>query len=224
MLDARPFILQENAAMQTLDLRKQLKHLYSPSAKQPAFVDVPPMQFVLIKGAIEQGFEPGTSPAFASALETLYGVSYTLKFMSKQQSVDAVDYPVMPLEALWWIEQGEFDYSRKDNWCWQAMIMQPDHITCEMFAAAVAKLRKKRPAPTSLDLLRFESYDEGTCVQMMHRGPYSDEPATIERMRVFAASQGYRLLYGHHEIYLGDPRRGDQSSLKTVLRYSIESL
>ncbi len=210
--------------MQTLELRKLLKHLYSPSAKQPALVDVPTMQFALIQGAIEQGLEPGNSPAFASALETLYGISYTLKFMSKQREVDAVDYPVMPLEALWWIEKGEFDYSRKDNWCWQAMIMQPEHITSGMFDAAVAKLRKKRPAPASLDLLRFEPYEEGKCVQMMHLGPYRDEPSTVDRMRVFATSQGYRLSLRHHEIYLGDPRRGDQSNLKTVLRYPVEAL
>jgi hypothetical protein len=208
--------------MQTLDLRKSLKHLYAPSAKQPALVDVPPMQFALIRGAIEQGLEPGNSPAFASALEALYGVSYTLKFMSRQREVDAVDYPVMPLEALWWIEQGEFDYSRKDNWCWQAMIMQPEHVTPEMFEAAVTKLRKKRPAPASLDLLCFEPYAEGRCVQMMHLGPYIDEPKTLQRMGVFADANGYVLHGRHHEIYLGDPRTAKPENLRTVLRHAVK--
>jgi hypothetical protein len=180
------------------------------------------MRFAMIEGAIEQGLEPGNSPAFASALEALYAVSYTLKFMSKQREVDAVDYPVMPLEALWWIEQGEFDYRHKDNWCWRAMIMQPEHITLDMFEAASAKLRKKRPAPASLDLVQFADFAEGTCVQMMHLGPYSDEPATVDRLRAYADSQGYRLAHRHHEIYIGDPRRGDQNKLKTVLRYPVQ--
>ena len=130
--------------MQTLDLRKTLKELYNPSAKQPMIVEVPVFQFATVDGAIEPGMEPGTSPSFAAALEALYGISYTLKFTSKQRTEDPIDYAVMPLEALWWIEQGDFDIRKKDNWCWRAMIMQPDHITPEMFDAALAKLRKKR--------------------------------------------------------------------------------
>lgn len=208
--------------MQTLDLRKTLKHLYSPSSKQPAIVDVPLFQFASVEGAIESGMEPGTSPSFAAALEALYGIAYTLKFMSKQRTEEPIDYAVMPLEALWWIEQGEFDIRIKDNWCWRAMIMQPDHITPEMFDAALVKLRKKRDGGAGLDLLQFGRFEEGTSVQVMHLGPYSEEPATLDRMRAFAEEEGYRLHNMHHEIYLGDPRRGTPEKLKTVLRHPVE--
>lgn len=208
--------------METLDLRKTFKHLYNPSPKQPVIVDVPGFQFVTVEGAIEPGMEPGTSPSFAAALEALYGISYTLKFTSKQRTQDPIDYGVMPLEALWWIEQGEFDIRIKDNWCWRAMIMQPDHITMEMFDEALAKLRKKRDGGAGLDLLQFGRFEEGTAVQVMHLGPYSEEPATLDRMRAFAEAQGYRLHYLHHEIYLGDPRRGTPDKLKTVLRHPVE--
>ena len=37
--------------MITIDLRKQLKHLYQPSAKQFSIVDVPPLNFLMIDGA-----------------------------------------------------------------------------------------------------------------------------------------------------------------------------
>lgn len=208
--------------MQTLDLRKTLKHLYSPSPRQPAIVHVPRFQFAAVDGAIEPGMEPGTSPSFAAALAALYGISYTLKFMSKQHAEDPIDYPVMPLEALWWIEQGEFDIRKKDNWCWRAMILQPDHITAKMFDAALAKLRKKHDAGPGLDLLRLDSFEEGAAVQVMHVGPYSEEPATLERMRAYAEEQGYRLHYRHHEIYLGDPRHANPQNLKTVLRHPVE--
>lgn len=208
--------------MQTLDLRKTLKHLYNPSPKEPAIVEVPIFQFATAEGAIEPGMEPGTSPAFAAALEALYGISYTLKFMSKQRAQDPIDYGVMPLEALWSIEQGEFDIRKKDNWCWRAMIMQPDHITPEMFDAALGKLRKKRDGGAGLDLLKFGRFEEGLAVQVMHLGPYIEEPATLDRMRVYAEEQGYRLHNLHHEIYLGDPRRGTPEKLKTVLRHGVE--
>jgi hypothetical protein len=207
--------------MQTIDLRKTLKDLYNPSPKQPTIVEVPMFQFVTVEGAIEPGMEPGTSPSFAAALEALYGISYTLKFMSKQRAQDPIDYGVMPLEALWWLEHGEFDIRKKDNWGWRAMIMQPDHITVEMFDDALAKLHKKRDGGASLDLLQFGRFKEGTSVQVMHLGPYSEEPATLDRMRAFAEEQGYQLHNLHHEIYLGDPRRGTPEKLKTVLRHPV---
>jgi hypothetical protein len=208
--------------MKTLDLRKNLKHLYNPSPNRPALVEVPSFQFAMVDGAIEPGMEPSTSPSFAAAMEALYGIAYTLKFMSKQRAEDPIDYPVMPLEALWWIEQGEFDYQKKDNWCWRALILQPEHITAAMFAEGLEKLRKKRGAAPALDLLRLEPFAEGLVVQMLHMGPYSTEPATMARMHAFADEQGHRLQKRHHEIYLGDPRRTAPEKLKTVLRYQVE--
>lgn len=209
--------------MQTLDLRKQYKHLYAPSARQPVIVDVPSLQFALVEGAIEPGEKPGSSPSFAAALNALYGISYTLKFMCKQAAENPVDYPVMPLEALWWIEEGEFDIRRPDNWCWRAMIMQPEPITPALFAQGLAQLRKKRGDGPAIDLLRLETFHEGLSVQIMHLGPYLDEPATVERMHAYAAANGYRLRNDHHEIYLGDPRRTAPAKLKTVLRHPVEA-
>ena len=95
--------------MKTLDLKKTLKHLYLPSAKEPVLVEVPEMQFVMVTGRIQPGETPGTSPAFQQAMEAMYGMSYTLKFASKLRKEDPIDYPVMALEALWWVEDGQFD-------------------------------------------------------------------------------------------------------------------
>ncbi len=136
--------------MITLDLRKEFKQLYVPSAKQVAVVDVPELQFALIDGAIEAGMDPDNSPAFDGAMAALYGIAYTLKFMSKLRKDNPIDYPVMPLEGLWWIEAGEFDIGRKDNWFWTVMILQPDHITAEMFddgARPGAQETRRQPCP-----------------------------------------------------------------------------
>ena len=100
------------------------------------------------------------------------------------------------------------------------MMMQPDHITPAMFADALAQLRKKRPNP-ALDQLRFETFHEGLCIQIMHLGPYAEEPATIAKMDAFAREHGYTLHGKHHEIYLGDPRRAAPEKLKTVLRHPV---
>ncbi|RIK44501.1 MAG: hypothetical protein DCC55_02220 [Chloroflexi bacterium] len=207
--------------MQKLDLKKQLKHLYAPSARTVEIVQVPRLQFAMIDGKIEPGHRPGDSPRFQAATAVLFGIAYTLKFMSKQQAENPIDYGVMPLEALWWIEEGEFDFDRPDNWHFTAMIMQPEHITGALFAEALARQRKKADAPILHDL-RFASFEEGLCVQTLHIGPYATEPATVARMEAFARDQGYLFHRKHHEIYLSDPRRTAPEKLKTILRHPVE--
>lgn len=212
--------------MKTLDLKKQLKEFYQPSAKKPALIDVPKFQFIMVDGRIEKGSEPGKSPSFAEATQALYGIAYTLKFMLKKRKTNAVDYPVMALEGLWGVTDGKFDIAIKDNWDYTLMILQPDVVTPENFAEAKEQVRKKKGDSPFLAKLRLDHFTEGKCVQMMHIGPYATEPATIETMRAFIAEQGYRDRVGpngrHHEIYLGDPRKADPSKLKTVLRHPVE--
>jgi hypothetical protein len=207
--------------MQKLDLRKTWKHLYQPSARKVEIVDVPELSFLMVDGRIEQGKSPGNSPSFVEAIAALFGASYTLKFQSKQRKKDPIDYPVMALEALWWVEDGNFELSQPDNWSYRAMMMQPEHVTPEMFATALAQLHEKKPSP-GLDRLRLERFCEGLCVQTMHVGPYSTEPTTVERLRTFAEENGYTFANRHHEIYLSDPRRCAPAKMKTVLRHGVE--
>jgi hypothetical protein len=218
--------------MKTLDLRHQFRWLYQPSAKAPVLVDVPDLLFLTVDGRIGKGETPGLSPAFQQAVQALYGAAYTLKFMAKKRKTNAVDYPVMALEAIWWVEGARFELSKPDDWSWRAMIMQPDLVTPAMFDEARATLRKKRPSP-AMDLLRLERFHEGLAVQMMHVGPYSTEPATVARLQAFAAEQGLEqrrdherkagrlVVHDHHEIYLGDPRRSAPEKLKTVVRHPV---
>ena len=214
--------------MKTIDLKKDLKYLYAPSARQVELVQVPRMQFAMIDGAIEKGEGPGTSQGFQEATQALYGIAYTLKFMLKKRKTHAVDYPVMALEGLWWVEDGIFDIRVKDKWHYTLMILQPEIITQDVFEQGRAEVRRKRGDSTALSGLRLASFDEGLCMQVMHIGPYAEEPATVERMRAFAAENGYRDCIGqggkHHEIYMGDPRKADPARLKTVLRHPVERI
>lgn len=212
--------------MTKLDLRKELKYLYAPSAKKVEVVKVPRLQFTMIDGMIEKGQGPSTSPQFAEALNALYGISYTLKFMCKLNKTKPIDYPVMALEGLWWIKNGVFDITKPDNWLYTVMILQPDFITRKMFDEALDQLREKRGDNPIFSKLRLEKFAEGLSMQTMHIGPYATEPATVERMKTFATENGYRDRVGsggkHHEIYMGDPRRAKPEKLKTILRHPIE--
>jgi hypothetical protein len=212
--------------MRKVDLRKDYSHLYSSRAGRVELLEVPPLRFVMIDGAIEKGHAPGDSPSFAEVTQALYGACYTMKFAAKKRSEDPVDYPVMALEGLWWVSDGVFDLEVKDNWVYTLMIMQPEFVDDGELAAAIEALRKKKGDSPALSRLRLATFDEGSCVQAMHIGPYSTEPETIARMRDFLAANGLRDRVGprgkHHEIYLGDPRKSAPSTLKTILRHPVE--
>jgi hypothetical protein len=210
--------------MLKLELKKDLKYLYAPSAKKVEIVQVPRFKFAMIDGQIEADQGPSTSASFQEALQALYGISYTLKFTSKLRKENPIDYPVMALEGLWWVKSGEFSFERKEDWLYTLMMLQPDHITEEMYQEGLAQLRKKRGDNPSLAKMRLETFEEGLSIQIMHIGPYADEPVTIAKMDAFARENGYRLHGKHHEIYFGDPRRAAPEKLKTVLRHPIEKI
>lgn len=203
--------------MTKLDLRKTLKHLYEPSPKAFAVVDVPAMNFVMIDGA----GDPNVSPVYANAIQWLYGVSYTLKFAAKAKGND---FGVMPLEGLWWADDMNTFLTRdKASWKWTAMIAQPDFISTEMFAAAVEKTRAKLGDPSQS--LRLERFAEGLSAQIMHIGPYDAEGPTIARLHMeFLPGNGLTENGHHHEIYLSDPRRTAPEKLRTVLRQPVRRL
>jgi len=195
------------------DYKKQLKHLYGPSAKKVEIVDVPQMSFLMVDG---EG-NPNTSKSFSDAIEALYPLSYTLKFMVKKGKM-AVDYGVLPLEALWWADDmSAFSTGNKDDWKWTLMIMQPEFITQKMVKEATEEVeRKKKPA--SLPFVRFDTFKEGKAAQIMHIGPFSKEGPTIEKVHLFIEDNGSRRVGKHHEIYLSDIRRAAPEKWKTIVR------
>jgi len=203
--------------MAKLDLKKEYHQLYNPSAKECSIVDVPEMQFLMIDGT----GDPNTSVAYAEAIEALYAMSYTLKFLSK--ATEDTDYVVMPLEGLWWTpDMAEFSAEDKSAWEWTAMIMQPGHITADHVATATDEVRRKKD-PAALDRIRFESFTEGLSAQILYFGPYADEAPTIAGIHRFAVDNGYKLRDKHHEIYLSDARRTAPEKLRTVIRQPIEA-
>lgn len=201
--------------MKKLDLKKSLKFLYQPSAKEVVQVEVPPMKYLMIDG---QG-DPNTSPEYAQAIEALFSVSYTVKFMVKKGAL-AIDYGVMPLEGLWWADDmSVFTSNDKARWQWTMMIMQPDFVPDELILEAIRVARKKDlPA---LEQLRLERFTEGRCAQILHIGPFSEEGPTIARVHQFIDERSVRRGK-HHEIYLSDIRRAAPEKWRTVIRHPME--
>ncbi|WP_129676333.1 GyrI-like domain-containing protein [Candidatus Chloroploca sp. Khr17] len=202
--------------MQKIDLKKELQQLYQPSAKEVVQVDVPTMNYLMIDG---EG-DPNTSQVYADAIEALFAVSYAVKFMIKKGPL-AIDYGVMPLEGLWWADDmATFSVEDKSSWKWTMMIMQPDFVTVAMIDSAIADVRKKKN-PAAISRVRFEPLAEGTCAQILHLGPFSEEGPTIEKVHAFIEARGKRIGK-HHEIYLSDIRKADPSKWKTIIRQPLD--
>jgi hypothetical protein len=202
--------------MEKIDLKKQLKHLYQPSAKEVVQVDVPTMNYLMVDGA----GDPNTSQAYADAVEVLFTVSYAIKFMVKKGPL-AIDYGVMPLEGLWWADDmAKFTGPDKSDWKWTMMMMQPAFVTAPLIAQAIAEVKKKKN-PSAIAKLRTETLSEGLCAQIMHIGPFSEEGPTVARLHEFIDARGH-LRAKHHEIYLSDIRKAAPAKWKTILRQPMQ--
>jgi hypothetical protein len=198
-----------------IDFTKMMKDLYAPSSKSPVIVTVPKLNFLMIDG---HG-DPNTSQEYKASIEALFSLAYAIKFEVKKKF--GIDYGVMPLEGLWWVEDmTKFSVDDKSSWDWTMMMMQPEYVTPDLVEAMRMQVRKKKNLVLLSDI-RFEPYAEGVSVQLMHIGPFSAEGPNIARMHAFAKEEGYELAGKHHEIYLNDFRKTAPERLKTVLRQPI---
>ena len=191
-------------------------------------IDVPEFGFAVVTGSGAPG-----GGEFTEALQALYAVSYGAHFLVRKERGEAPR--VMPLEALWWVDdpgqqdivaavalgQATMAETDRDRWRWQAMIMQPDPVDADLVTAALAQARDRKPSP-GLERVRYVRWAEGRCAQLLHVGPYAAEGPSIVRLHQAIAAAGCRPRGRHHEIYLGDPRRSAPEKLRTILRHPVE--
>ena len=200
--------------------RKKEKELYIPKQK-PELVTVPEQKFFMIKGSGNPNNED-----FTERIGVLYSLAYVIRMMPKNGYTPEgyFEYTVYPLEGIWDLtEEGrQLEELNKDELIYTIMIRQPDFVTNEIVERAFESVRKKKPHPL-LDDITFETKADGMSLQMLHVGPFEDEPQTFEKMAEYLEDhQLERASLTHREIYLSDMRRVDPSKLKTVLRYQVK--
>ena len=207
------------------DYKKEYKEFYMPP-KKPSIVEVPPMNYIAVRGKGNPNDEDGK---YKESIGLLYGIAFTIKMSYKgEHKIDGYfEYVVPPLEGFWW-QNGvdSIDYAHKENFEWISLIRLPDFVTQKDFEWAIAEATKKKK--TDFSKVEFLTYNEGLCVQCMHVGSYDDEPATVATMHEYAVENGYELditdTRYHHEIYLSDARKVAPEKLKTVIRHPIKKV
>lgn len=207
------------------DLKKEYKEFYLPKS-EPEIVTVPKANYIAVRGKGDPNEEGG---AYQQAVGVLYAVAYTLRMSYKTDyKIEGFfEYVVPPLEGFWWQDGVKgIDYSNKSSFHWISVIRLPDFVAEKDFAWAVETASKKKKIDCSS--AEFLTIDEGLCIQMMHIGPYDEEPASVRLMDDFVRENGYETDINqkrlHHEIYLSDPRKGKPENLKTVIRHPIKKL
>ena len=198
------------------DFKKTLDS-YRAKAGEFRTIEVAPAQYLMVDG---HG-DPNDSEEFTAAITALYPIAYKLKFASKRE-LDR-DYVVPPLEGLWWSsDMDSFTTARdRSKWDWTLMIMTPEWITAEMFDAAVDAAASSADR-SLLERVRFETLDEGLCVQTLHIGSFDDEGPVLEAMHSqVIPERGLAMTGRHHEIYLSDFRRVEPAKQRTILRQPV---
>ena len=195
-----------------LDLYKIHKAEYE-APKKPALVKVGPAKYLTFAGRDKPG-----GPVFQAAIGALYAMAFTIKMAKK---FAGQDYKVSHLEGLYWTASGKDLLEEPGQEMeWKLLIRVPDFITARDLKGALAQLQARGKAPEAAQV-KLETIREGRCVQMLHVGPYCDEPLTIAQMKGLAEQEGLALEGPHHEIYLSDPGRVAAEKLRTILRYPV---
>lgn len=195
-----------------LDLRKGNELLYD-APRDPVFVEVPPLRYLLVNGSgapIEADYQ--------HAIQALYSMAYRLKYCLQENK--NIDFSIMPLETLWWSEEGAAWSTDLSGWRWTALMRIPDAVCEDCYNACWEKAAERSDSP-AFSRLRMRDWEEGRAVQVLHVGPWSEEEATVEKLHAFIAEYGGTTRGKHHEVYLSDPKRTKPAHLRTIIRQPI---
>lgn len=205
------------------DFKKEYKEFYMPKNK-PEIVNVPTANYIAVRGKGNPNTPDGE---YQQAISVLYAVAYTFKMSYKTDyKIEGFfEYVVPPLEGFWWQDNVDgVDYGNKDSFNWISVIRLPDFVTKKDFEWAVETATQKKKLDCSN--AEFLTIDEGLCVQIMHIGPFGNEPETVAIMDAFLEENGYENDINenriHHEIYTSDARKVAPEKWKTVIRHPIK--
>ncbi len=205
-----------------IEWKKSEKQYYLPKAK-PEKISIPKFGFYTIEGEGDPN-----APEFENYISVLYSLAYGIRMSPKSNNApdNYAEYTVYPLEGVWDINDAAKARNginiTKSDYVFKLMIHQPDFVD-ENYALSMIEFIKKKKPHNLLSEVRFETIEEGDCIQMLHLGAYDDEPKSFEIMEKYAAEiNAHRTYKTHREIYLSDPRRTAADKLKTVLRFKVE--
>ena len=207
--------------MSKLDLTKTDKTYYKAKTS-PEILHIEKTNYISITG---KGDPSGKE--FSEKIQALYGTAYIIKFMLKAINNDFV---VPKLEALWSFDTEKYASISMDEaplkiprseWNYRIMIRMPDFVTNKQTEEAIIIAANKKQIDLAKSI-EFYEMTEGKVVQILHIGPFEDEPQTLKKIQEFSIENNLQQNGLHHEIYLSDFRKTAPEKLKTLLREPLK--
>jgi hypothetical protein len=148
--------------------------------------------------------EPGGGE-YATAVQALYTVAAALGAGQD------------PLEGQWWVEDERPALEvPREQWRWHLLLPLPATLPEE---GALERAREQtRASCPAVDRVRLATVTEGECVELLHEGPFSEEPRSLKIMHEYMVERGLVPNGPHHEIYLTAP---DIPAPRTLLRQPV---
>lgn len=206
--------------MEKIDLAKLHKN-YFKAKLTPAVVNIDPAQFLSLSGKGDP-----SSQKFTEDIQALYSTAYGIKFHYKEEGKD---FKVSSLEGLWSYDEKKYANVTMDDaptkiprsdWDYTLLIMMPDFVTDKIVDRIKETVVTKKKISRASEVV-MKKMNEGKVVQILHVGPFNEEPATLKKLNEFMMAEKMLRNGLHHEIYLSDFRKTAPGKLKTILREPI---
>jgi hypothetical protein len=198
--------------LEKIDFAKSHKDLYTASSKAKE-VKADKATFLSFTGKGEPG-----GPEFQNAIQQIYSLVYTAKFMLK--FAGKLDFAVSKLECLWHMQDP--DALPRSEWPWQLLVRVPNALSAADLKKACKELGEKKQLDTS-GVTRM-TWKEGRCLQIMHVGPYDEVGKSYQLLETCAREKRLGAACPAHEIYISDPRRVPPARLKTIVRLPVTAV
>ncbi|QOG01943.1 GyrI-like domain-containing protein [Flavobacterium sp. MDT1-60] len=207
--------------MDKLDLTKADKVYYTAKTK-PQILYIGETHYLSITGKGDP-----SEQVFSDKIQVLYATAYVIKFMCKALNHDFV---VPKLEGLWSFDEEKYKLISmeeaplkipRSEWNYRLMIRMPDFVTREQVEEATAIVINKKGIKAA-STIEFYEMTEGKVIQILHVGPFANEPETLKKIQEFTSENNLQKNGIHHEIYLSDFRKTSPDKLKTILREPVK--
>ncbi len=198
-----------------MDIYQQYKSYYT-AREQPEVVETEQASYVSILGK--------GSPGTAIFYEKKKAIKEFVTALENNHAETDFAFSSSVVEIFYWFDEAKVGYVDIGNFYttvdldflqYRIAIRIPDYITIEHIKQVAGQ---KQDISFVKDFELF-TYTAGTCVQLLHVGPFAGELDTLPELQKFATSNGYRKSGMHHEIHLSHFEQGQsQEHLQTILR------
>lgn len=204
-----------------MNILKEYKNYYT-AKEQPEVVEVEKASYVSILGK--------GSPGSAVFYEKKKAIKEFLTALENNYAETDLAFSSDVVEIFYWFDEEKVGYVDIGNFYttvdlallqYRIAIRIPDFMRSE----AIQKIAGQRPDISFANDLEYFTYTAGTCVQLLHKGPFAGELETLPVLQEFATENGLKKSGMHHEIHLTHFELGQsQANLKTILRDPVQAI